>query len=67
MGVVSLMAGLVACPTHIMQVQQLLCDPAQLSRFLSPAECAAVSRHFTGMYSLGKDDLVSGVRERFWK
>ena len=39
-------------------MQQLLCDPAHLGRFLSPAESAAVSRHFTGMYSLGKEDLV---------
>jgi hypothetical protein len=45
----------------MLQVQQLLCDPAQLGRFLSGEESAIVSRHFTGMYSLGKDDLVSGI------
>ncbi|EWM27247.1 glutathione synthetase [Nannochloropsis gaditana] len=53
----------VKCPTLGYQlagtkkVQQLLCEPAGLSRFLSPAQCLAARQHFTSMYGLGAADL----------
>jgi len=53
----------VKCPTLGYQlagtkkVQQLLCAPQALGRFLSKEQCAVAQRHFTGLYGLGQEEL----------
>lgn len=38
------------------KVQQVLADPAELSRFLAPDECAQLQQCFAGLYALHDDD-----------
>lgn len=53
----------VKCPTLGYQlagtkkVQQLLCAPQALGRFLSEEQCVVARRHFTGLYGLGQEEM----------
>jgi glutathione synthase len=53
----------VKCPTLGYQlagtkkVQQLLCEPLALGRFLSKEQCVVAQKHFTGLYGLGQEEM----------
>jgi len=53
----------VKCPTLGYQlagtkkVQQLLCEPQALGRFLNREQCVVAQKHFTGLYGLGQEEI----------
>lgn len=56
----------VKCPTLGYQlagtkkIQQLLCEPSALGRFLNKEQCGVAQKHFTGLYGLGQEEMKGG-------